>query len=185
MSIESLLGDNVGARGVVISTASSACIGVELVAAGFADVSSPSDQTWQTANTAIYIPFRITEAMTVYQMGVANGTVASGNVDVGVCNESGTSLVSSGSTAMSGTNTVQAFNVTDTLLVPGRYYLQMSVDNTTAAFRQWSVTAQFNRLMGVVMESSAFPIPATATFAISDRTRLPWVAVFGRSTPAP
>jgi hypothetical protein len=56
-------------------------------------------------------------------MLVLNGATASGNMDVGIYDYAGTRLVSSGSTAQSGTSAFQDFDITDTLLGPGIFYL--------------------------------------------------------------
>ena len=126
--------------------------------------SAPASATYPTANLAIFYPVRVTRSFTAAQLFVLNGATASGNIDVGIYDSSGTRLVSSGSTAQSGTSAVQAFNIADTLLAAGWYYLAVAMDNTTGTLLRSTVnhfTAAAS--VGVGQQSSAFPLPATAT----------------------
>lgn len=121
--------------------------------------------TWPTANRAMYYPFRIGRTVTLTQMFTFNGT-SSGNIDVAVYNEGFTRLVSAGSTAMAGASAVQYFNVTDTVLTPGAYYMAVAVDNTTASFERANIECPVLAAFGVLQESAAFALPATATPAL-------------------
>ena len=128
---------------------------------------------WQTANAAFFFPFTIDVPTTIVQMSWANGATVSGNVDIGIYNSEGTLLVSSGSTAQSGVSANQTVNTTDTLLSPGKwFYLALAVDNTTATLLGVALSAAFNQAMGVLSMASAFPLPATATFASITVTRV-------------
>lgn len=137
--------------------------------------------TYPTANLAIYIPFVIDEPLTVQRLFWANGTVASGNVDIGVYSVDGTRLVSSGSTAQSGPNAHQSVDVTDTLLGRGVYYIGVSMDNTTGTLFRRNAAANDNKIVGCAQEASAFPLPATATFATITTGFFPLVGVLFRS----
>jgi hypothetical protein len=120
--------------------------------------------TWTLANRAYYQRFIIQTTTTVYKLFTANAAAASGNIDVGVYDNAGTTkLVSSGSTAMTGTTTLQLFDVTDTVLVPGWYWFAMAVDNTTASFYRNQDGGGFaNMLFGMRAQDTAFPLPTTA-----------------------
>ena len=140
--------------------------------------------TWVTANAAIYVPFRIAQPLTVVKLFMLNGAAVSGNVDVGIygISDAGTPtrMVSSGSTAQSGVSVIQEFNITDTLIGPGLFYLALAVDNTTATFlRQVTLIANLE-LLGAAQQATAFPLPATATFAVVTSSYLPMFGLTGR-----
>lgn len=122
--------------------------------------------TWPAANRAIYVPVLVEDAVVVTQMAVYP-TVQSGNFDVGIYSETGTRLVSKGSTAVGAANAPQAVDITDTPLVPGVYFLAMCVDNTTAAFlRVASGTAGYYTFCGQQQQAvGAVTLPDPATFA--------------------
>ena len=65
-----------------------------------------------------------------------NGSVASGNIKVGLANSSGVIVATSASTAMSGTDAYQTvpFTATYAAVGPATYYALLFVDNTTARF---------------------------------------------------
>lgn len=85
-------------------------------------------------------------------VSVMNGSVASGNIKVGIADANGNQLNTSASTAMSGTDAYQrvSFANTITLVGPATYYVEEFIDNTTARvnthtfgdFRAAKVTAQ-------------------------------------------
>lgn len=124
--------------------------------------------TYPTANLALYIPFRLQEPISITKLFSVNGAVVSGNIDVGIYSVDGTRLVSSGSTAQAGTDVCQAFDIADTLLVPGDFYLAVAMNNATGTLFRGAPAApgaQLLRLAGVFRQTSAFPLPATASFA--------------------
>ena len=150
-------------NGTGITSTSPLSVGLELAATG----TTFAGGTY-TANDAFYIPFRVvTPNAVAYKIAVANGAVASGNVDVGIYDGSRNKLVSSGSTAQAGTTTLQVFDITDTALPMGKYWMAVAIDNATGTmFRQSAgFGAGFTALIDVRKEASAFPLPATATFA--------------------
>jgi hypothetical protein len=137
-------------------------------------------QVWPSANLAIYIPFRLAAPYTFNSFSVPLGT-ASGNYDLGVYTEDGTKLISTGSqVAVSNMNTV---SVTSTRLPAGLYYLAMSADNVLIApFALNSMAnAALLRAIGVVQQATAFPLPATATFAAYAQVMVPYIGISGRS----
>ena len=117
---------------------------------------------WPTANKAFYIPFSINSEQTVKRIITFIGDTSSGNIDVGIYSTNGTKEVSAGSTAMGTNNQVQIFDIADTTLPAGKYYMAMAVDNVTAKIR--ISAGAINTLFGIKEEASAFPLPATATF---------------------
>ena len=90
--------------------------------------------TWPAANRAIAYPFTLDESTTVVKLWAYNGAAVSGNVDLAIYDESWVRKVSIGSTPQAGTNVIQEFNIADTPLDAGRYYMALCCDNTTAAF---------------------------------------------------
>ena len=137
--------------------------------------------TYPAASTAIFVPFSLPAPLTAAQLFTYNGATASGNIDVGLYAADGTRLVSSGSTAQAGTNTLQAFDITDTELGPGNYYLAIALDNTTGTLFRTVPAARYLAGVGCFQQASAFALPATATFATMAQVYLP---VFGFSTRA-
>lgn len=124
-----------------------------------------SSAAWPASNTAVYTPYLLTETVVAQQIAFIVGT-SSGNIDVGIYSETGTRLVSSGSTAC-GASGVQAVDITDTTLTPGVYFVAMNCDNTTATFnRTAGITNAAMRFYGVQNEAvGSVTLPATATMA--------------------
>ncbi len=86
-------------------------------------------------------------------------------------------MVSIGSTAHAGTSGIQSFDITDTTLNPGLYYLACALDNGTGIIDHFTHPALNLRTMGVLKMASAFPLPANATFAAMDQAYLPTICV--------
>ena len=129
-----------------------------------AKVNLASVGAYPTANRALFYPVTVQRPVIAQQMGVIVGT-QSGNIDVGIYDENGVRLVSSGSTVV-GAAGVQTFDITDTPLAPGVYYLAMAVSNTTATFnRSAGLIVGALRGAGVRQMDTALPLPSTATFA--------------------
>lgn len=139
--------------------------------------------TWPTSNLAIFFPFEIYEPITIAKLTVLNGSAVSGNIDAGIYDAMGNRLVSIGSTAQSGTTAIQTFDVTDTLLVPGLYYLALALDNTTGTVGGYSgLIAGDMQAAGCFQQASAFPLPNPATFAAFAQTVLPLVTAHRKTT---
>lgn len=126
---------------------------------------------WPAANLALFSPVYVWATQTLTQL-VAQWNTTSGNVDIGIYDSNLTKIVSSGSTAASGL--VQQFNVADTVLTRGTYYVALAADNTTLQVRRGTQSvAAFGRMLGMFEQASAFPLPATATPAAYTRLVLP------------
>jgi hypothetical protein len=137
---------------------------------------------WPSANLAIYIPFFLVEPVSIAQLFLYNGSAVSGNVDVGLYAEDGTRLVSTGSTAQAGTSMLQFFDVTDTWLGPGVFYLASALDNTTGTTQRVAPSnVMVLSVQGVAQQASAFPLPAAATFAALTFSYLPYVGLARRT----
>lgn len=135
--------------------------------------STPSSGAFPAANDALFMPLILQQATLVKRLFSMNGATVSGNIDVGIYSEDGARIVSSGSVAQAGTTDLQFFDITDLMLGPGRYYLAVAMDNATGTLIR--ATAGLVRLqaIGMAKQASAFPLPATATFATVTATYLP------------
>lgn len=133
----------------------------------FVNASGTTAATWPTASMAIYVPIKVRRPVIVKKLAISNGATASGEVDLGIYNTAGTRLVSVGGSSQLGTSTEQVFDVTDTTLQPGIYYLAAVLDNTLGTVVADADAAPLCASYGVLTEASAYPLPATATFAIS------------------
>lgn len=162
----------------VISTASPQSLGLAWNSMGL----SLGPLAWSTSNKAVYVPVSISSPVTIVKMFVLNGATASGNIDVGIYDRGGARLVSSGSTAQSGTSVVQEFDVTDTLLKAGLYYLACAMDNTTGTLEMWTMSLAISKSLGIAEQTSAFALPSTATFAtVSATLRTPFIGATQRA----
>lgn len=139
---------------------------------------------WATANAARLHPITLSKQVTVYQMATLNGTAVSGNIDIGIYDNNLNRLVSAGSTAQAGISSVQTFDVTDTVLPAGDYYLAISMDNTTGTvFRNINATTVTMFSYGVAYKLSSFPLPATLTsLGQSSGSFVPFVAAVTSGT---
>ena len=94
----------------------------------------PTTITWSTADQAVAIPFRVWESTTVIKLGWLNGSGVGGNTDVALYDNNWTRLVSTGSTACTGSNAQQWVDTADTTLSPGvQYYAALNHSSTTAS----------------------------------------------------
>jgi hypothetical protein len=149
--------------------------------AGQASISAASAAStaavWPAANRAIYIPFEIDYPATAFQMAFVVGT-QSGNYDAGIYSETGTRLVSLGSTAVPIAGIATA-NFADTALLPGTYFMALNIDNTTAAVaRTGGLPIDTLRTCGVQQQAvGAVALPVTATFANPASAYMPQLLV--------
>jgi hypothetical protein len=100
--------------------------------AGNADAAGYTNQT--PVITEVYIAeVTVPVNMTVTGVAIFNGTVASGNVKVGLANALGVNVATSASTASSGTASYQLVPFTSTYVAtgPATYYIETFYDNTT------------------------------------------------------
>lgn len=121
--------------------------------------------TWPAANRALYIPVEIDFPCTAVKMAY-QVTTQSGNYDIGIYSETGSRLVSTGSTAVPAAGLAVA-DITDTPLNPGTYFLALNIDNTTAAVQRLNnPLAGTLQVCGVQQQAvGAITLPSTATFA--------------------
>ena len=157
-----------------------------LAATGMLRVTNPTNGDDSTGGPqSHYYPFVLTEPLLVRQMYVINGTSVAGNIDVGIYSEGGIRLVSAGSTAAIGTNTIQTFDLVDTTLNPGHYYMAFAKGTTGPSSQQWCVLPSAypdNVLRCLGCRTSAdFPLPATPVWVVMQRSAVPFFGVTGES----
>jgi hypothetical protein len=143
----------------------------------------PTSGAYSTANQALYIPFRLSHRLPVAQVGWWNGATVSGNVDMGIYDAAGNRLGHTGSTAQAGVSVLQAVALALTL-DPGYYYFGFACDNITATFFRYPVgasSAQALQALQLQVQATAFPLPATATFANPGGPNIPYMALFTES----
>lgn len=134
------------------------------------------DGAWPTSNLAIFVPIVLQRPCVVQRMFVCNAGTISGNLDLGIYGYDLAKKVSQ-SAAQSGANAIQYVNCTDTALPPGYYYMGLAVDNTTATFRRFSFAGwQCSQAGGAFQQSTAYPLPSTATPAAATAPAMP---IFG------
>lgn len=132
------------------------------------------NNVFPAANRSIHVPFGIAEPIIVANLWWHNGSVLSGNVDIGIYDTAGTLIVHQGSTAMSGTNRLQAVDITDTPLMPGRYYMALVSDTSSAAqqFGGWGMIAAQSAatLQGLGIQQAVSNFPLATGVSISSNT---------------
>lgn len=134
---------------------------------------------YPAADLAIYVPFALDYPFIVRRLWWFNGSSLTGNVDCGVYAASGEKLLSSGSTAQSGTTSIQTATVSDYKLDPGSYYLALAGSATGTRFTRLAYAQTSLRFVGVLQQSSALPLPATMSPAAIGQGYLP---IFGISS---
>lgn len=162
----------------VIYSGSGVGIGPELAAYNSA---APASATYPATNRVLGIPFILTEVVTVTKLAAYNGATANGNTDLGIYDENFTKIVAIGNTAQAGTSALQEFDITDTILGPGRYYFVLKSDSATptSTFFRWS-TPPVNalKLMGVWQNAGgAGSLAATYTPAVPASAYVPLVGM--------
>lgn len=166
---------------VMVSTLSAQSLGMEYAGRGGGSFISTA---FSAANRAIAIPFVNTETITLVKLWAYNGATASGNIDMGIYDEAYAKVVSIGSTAQAGTDVIQEFNIADTEIAPGRYYMVVAMDNTTGTLRQDSGSTETSKSMGIFQMETAFALPSTLTPADIATARVPLIGFSQRTLVA-
>ena len=165
---------------ISIGSFSPESIGLELMSTG---VTASTSFAWPTANLALYIPVEVYTPILIAKMSINNGATVSGNVDVGIYDVGGAKLVTMGSTAQSGVSAIQTFDIADTLLLPGLYYMALAIDNTTSTIAGWTGAIAIEcEAMGVFQQASAFALPSPATYAANTQTVMPLISMTPKTT---
>jgi len=152
----------------VISTASRESIGQNFVR------SNPGSGTWPANNRALFVPIVLPGPVRVKRLFAVNGAAASGNIDMGLYRQDGVKIITAGSTMQTGTNQPQFFNITDTDLAPGRYYLAIALSSTVGTNYRWNFPLGLMQLTGLAQMASAFALPDPITFTQAANAYMPW-----------
>lgn len=118
--------------------------------------------TWPSSNRAFYYPVRISRPVNLVKAFVCNGTAVAGNFDIGLYDIGGRRLVSTGSTAQSGTSTIQTVTISLTV-APGMYWLALVCSSTSARVYASTLSLPIAKAYGWRRENTALPLPATMT----------------------
>lgn len=142
---------------------------------------TPASTNWPSANLTIYVPFAIPFDFNVRRVFWINGASTTGNADLGVYTRAGGKLFSTGATSRTGTSVVQYTSLsTPFMLSPGDYYMALSATSGSGAFIRFAPSILSDlRLVGLLQQTSANPLPATATYAALGQSYWP---LFGLSS---
>jgi hypothetical protein len=138
---------------------------------------------WFAANKPIAVPFVLAMPVTVLEFGWVNGSgTMTDSFDIGIYSTSWTRLISTGGTTRSGVSVAQWVNVTDTVILPGRYYLVMSGNGITANQLQGFSTVGANVWAQVgcldsTTDAYPLPDPLTNMGVMATNTRMPICAI--------
>lgn len=118
-----------------------------------------------TANRVKAIAFRLARPMTVRLAYWMNGATVSGNVILGVYDQTGIKLAETASTAQATINVIQSASIGPILLQPGAYYLATIFSDTVGTiFRTGSLTVEECRSLSLHRQTEGgFALPATLT----------------------
>lgn len=158
----------------------------------FSRTSSAGSAAYPAANRALFAPVYVHNPITVSKIVAHNGAAVSGNIDVGIYipNEddpiTATRLVSSGTTAQTGTSVRQVFDITDTSLGRGTYYLAVAMDNTTGALLFATNGNAFTcAITGCMAAETSFVLPATVTLITTPSYHIPFLSMQTSAVPSP
>lgn len=123
--------------------------------------SLPASAAFSAANRCYYFPFQIEQPDIINKFWWANGaTVGTDTIQCAVYRDDYTQLLLGASVTSAGANDVQFDDVTNTLIVPGRYYFALSCSGTTATFlRTAPATLSWTISVGVYQQATAKPPP--------------------------
>jgi len=155
---------------------SSESIGAGLIATGGTVFNSVAS-TVLGVDVLIYIPFSIGDRILVKQLFCYNGATVNGNVDVGIYSAIGKLIISAGSTAQTGASVLQLFDIADTPLDPGDYYLCIGTNSATATFFAGTTVALTGKALGLLQDTSIIPLPTESVFTTYALTMVPIVGL--------
>lgn len=153
------------------------CLGVPL------GTTAPASGTWSATNRAVLLPFRIYKPITAYSMFLVNGATGTFLFDLGIYDQSGRLLVATTGTAQNSNNAVQETSFASPLRIgAGLFYMGLGMSSNTATVFRRTIGNEIMNAMGCYILSTAYPLPATATFlTVPSGTNLP---IFGVRTYA-
>jgi hypothetical protein len=139
---------------------------------------APTDTLWPAVSRAIFLPFVLYRPVTAYGMFIHNGSVVSGNVDLGIYAHTGHKIVTTGSTAQAGVSDLQEISfASPTPLGPGYYFMAISIDNTTARVLRRALGGPEHEAAGGYQDAGEHPLPDLATFGTVSSSYIPLMGV--------
>lgn len=130
---------------------------------------------------ARFFPWVIETPIVIVKGFTMNGTTANGTIDVGVYDHEFNLIVAAGATTQSGTSAIQEYDITDTTLMPGRYWMACVCNGTGTVFGRAINDEIELATMPLLVQGSQTSLPSTAT-AAKDTGSAPVIPVFGFST---
>jgi hypothetical protein len=125
-------------------------------------------------NQAYFFPFTLERAAVAVKMCCLIGGTANGNIDVGLYDAEFNYLISSGATAQGSTSTLQEFDITDTTLPPGFYWMAVSLSSATGTvFRAVSTDESVFGHMAGLVQTSAHPLPTSTASPVKSTDATP------------
>lgn len=151
-----------------------------------------ASQSWTVAaggaNIGIYVPIEVKAAFSAKKMFCMNGGTAAGNVDIGLYTEAFAKVVSMGPTLQSGTTAIQEFDISDTPVAIGRYYLAISLSNATGTLYTTDIgtTTGISVMKGYGLgtQGSVGTLPSTITPSVPSTQFVPFFGMSSRTLVA-
>ncbi len=146
-----------------------------------AALANTTTTTVNSANDAFLVPLTPEEDVTIGTLTWVAGGTSAGNFDIGIYTDSGTRLVSKGSTAWPAVSATMDVAISPVTLRAGtQYWLAFAADNASATFRGVLTAglAQLQRTDGSSWTrrvASSFPLPASINPGSNNAARLPMI----------
>ena len=168
---------------VTIHTYSPECMGPFLKSSGSttSPMANAASASIEAANRVLYLPFTLGTVITAVQLFSLNGSTAAGNIDMGIYDAAGNRRINIGATAQSGTSVVQAYDITDTLLEAGRYFLAVVMDGATGTLFNTTIAGSVAVVLSGKAQQASATLPATATFAAPASGKVPIIGLSTRT----
>lgn len=122
-------------------------------------LSHSGNNTLGATNNAVFRPVIVPATLTLTGIGYTCGA-SSGNLSVGVYDETFNRLATSGAVAAPGTGRRNVSFTSPVVLTPGRYWIAISQDNNTMTYSTFT-TVTYPGASRV--QNSAHPLPSTAS----------------------
>lgn len=161
-----------------VSVIHAECLGRDINAV----ISVFSGGAW-TANLCIYVPLLTAGSIVVSQFWWINGGTVNGNTDIAIYSTDGaTRLIGTGATANSGTNAVQAVNVTDAVLPSSSLlWLALGSDSGTQTYFRVAASVQMLDFISIKQQAGGYSsgLPTPITLNTPTVAVLPWFGFTG------
>lgn len=152
-----------------LTLSSCAANSIQAGIAGSGGIPPVASAVWPTANLGLFVPFTLHSPFYVTKLFWLNGTVVSGNVDLGIYQEhsitdqAATLLTETGSTAQAGTSAIQVVTLgTPIMLSAGNYSWCLASSTVVATFGRVALSQQTTQLIGGSgQQPTSIPMPAT------------------------